>query len=186
MREEKVAVRLDRCYLGVVFDRELENIPEPIEICSPDLLGNPVDAIPCVAAEFRLVPGADGEAWDAEIDAEDLLGCPQLLHPGKTAPRSLQSAWTTVYDPYVGYALELQAEGGGKSALACADDQHVKHLGAVTGARQSPLSRGIAHICQLAPHPIRELDDAHGPCPLTKPQTRACPITAVARVNCIQ
>src|SRR5262249_8405834 len=119
-------------------------------------------------------PGADGEAWDAEIDAEDLLGSPQLLHPGKTAPRSLQSAWITIYDPYVGYALELQAEGSGKSALACAADQHVKHLGAATRARQGPFSRGIAHICQLAPHPIRELDDTHGPCPLTKPQTRRC------------
>jgi hypothetical protein len=35
MGEEKVAGRLDRCYFGLVFDREPENIAVPIEIFSP-------------------------------------------------------------------------------------------------------------------------------------------------------
>src|SRR5262249_60672892 len=111
----------------------------------------------------RPVPGTGREAWDTEVDARPLLGSPSPRHAGKSAPRSLEPTWVTVYDPDVGYLLALQAERSRKSALASANDQHIEDRGTVPIARHRPLPRGIAQIRQLAPHPIREPGNAHGP-----------------------
>ena len=104
----------------------LENVAVPIEIRPPYLLGYPVDALPCLATEFRLIPGASRETWDAEIDASHFLWSPQLLHAGKSAPGPFEPPRIAVDDSDIGYPLKLQTERGRKSALATAGNQHIK------------------------------------------------------------
>jgi hypothetical protein len=76
MGEEKVAGRLNRYYLGLVFDRKLENIAAPIEVFAPYLCGKPGDPLPRSPTESRLVPGTGREARNAEVDAPHILRSP--------------------------------------------------------------------------------------------------------------
>src|SRR5712671_4677108 len=66
MREQEIAVRLDRRQLDFIFDNKVQNVAVPIEIGSPDFLRYPIDALPCLVTELRLVPGAGRETRDAE------------------------------------------------------------------------------------------------------------------------
>ena len=107
MREQEIAVRLDRRQLDFIFDNKVQNVAVPIEIGSPDFLRYPIDALPCLVTELRLVPGAGRETWDAEIDASHFLWGPDLSHAGESAPGPLEPSRATIDDPDIGNPLEL-------------------------------------------------------------------------------
>jgi hypothetical protein len=112
MREEKVARWFDRCYLRLVFDRELQYIAIPIEIFSPLLSGNPADALPRLGTESRLIPGPGCEVRDSEVDPRHVVGSPQPIHASKSSPRPFEPTRITIYDPEIVYSLALEAESG--------------------------------------------------------------------------
>src|SRR5450755_3339628 len=91
MGEQQVAGWLDRRYFDPVFDRNIQNIAVPIEIISPYVRGKRVEALPCAATEFCLVPGTGSEARDAKSDTARLLGSPQRRH-------ACYSAWGLTLD----------------------------------------------------------------------------------------
>src|SRR5436190_703855 len=106
MGKQKVAGRFDRRDLDFVFDRKLENVAVPIQVVSPYLRGNILDALPCLATEFRLVPSTRGKTRNAEVDARHLLGGSQLRHAGKPAPRPFEATRIAIHDPDICYALQ--------------------------------------------------------------------------------
>src|SRR5262245_23654523 len=166
MGEKKITCRLDQCYFTLVLDRKLQNIAVPIEIFAPYLRRKRVNALPGLATEACLVPGTRREARDPEVDAGHLLGRPQALHAGKSAPRPFESARITIDDPEIGDPLALQAECYRKSGLTTADDQHIEDPSPAPIARDRPLVRRIAQIRQIASHPISQLGNTHGPRPI--------------------
>ncbi len=173
MGEQKVAGRLDRCDFDLVFDWKLENIAVPIEICSPYLLGES-----CRCGPMPVRPNfASYQARTVRLGMPKSMPATSLgvrssvmrakRRQGPSSPRGLRS---TILMLVIRSSFRPNAVA---SPLWPAPTISTSRTRAPSRERGRVHSRGrIAQIGQLAPHPIRELGNAHGRCPLTRPQMR--------------
>ena len=102
----------------------------PAQIVHPVGAADLSEAVPGLRAVDRLVPGAIGQAGDAQIGSGEMLGRAQRIHAGAGQPRSFLPLGASIEDQDVDDALPLQPEGDRQSGETGADDDDIMDGGA--------------------------------------------------------